>query len=111
MAIHTAAFDRLGSSVTQHGVAGWLAGRLADGLGAGGLGPGRRLTDTHTLAALIWQLTSTATEARPALWRCLVGREGVGPSKSCEMVVLLLAVGQGICSFAPYGIKLRVSCW
>lgn len=27
------------------------------------------------------------------------------------MVVLLLVVGQGICSFAPYGTRLRVLWW
>lgn len=45
-----------------------------------------------------------------------VGRGKGGPSLGkmvvmVRVVLLLLAFGQGICSFAPCGIKLRVWWW
>lgn len=65
----TQTVDRLGSPVTQHEVAGSLAGSLAeDGLGLWSWA-WRRLTGVQRpelrLCALIWQFTSTATRCQP----------------------------------------------
>lgn len=63
----TRTLDRLGSSVTQHEVAGWLAdwqAAWAGGVGALKAAQGR--TELTTLPALIWQFTSTVTECQPS---------------------------------------------
>lgn len=98
---------------------GWLAGWLADWQMAWALvildlEAAHGHTHTHTrcldLAAYL-----DSHDGGPALWRSLVGREGVGPSKSCEMVLMgwwwccCLLSGRASAPSRLMGIKLRVS--